>query len=617
MQYKKLQILVYLLFLGGTIQSQCPFTHNGIIEDLSKWNIVSTATTIPISGTNDELSGVTYDFLSDVMVAVSDEQSVTSFTVNNSGLTGTPVNRNFNPSGAGGSECTINVPTQFNDTEAIAHDGRANRFLIAEEREARITVVNFNPLQAGNISFPGSNQSIRLQQNGVNIACNNDGIEAMTVFHDDYNVDYVIVAKQKNKSQVFYFDMPTSFTDQFVEIIPLFDINEIGLPFSIESIHGMTRAGHGLLILASKVDPTITDDGLLPRVIVETDRCGNLLSYIDLEASGVIANTDELEGIIKFPPEDDQVAIGLVGETIGSGSRLIILNKDTDGDGVADINDPNQNNPCVPISCTNFCDETLVDFQNFDGGWGIWNDGGSDARRSSRDRNYANSGRFCARLRDNTNSSVITTDNLNLSAYESLRVEFSYIGRSMDNANEDFWLQISTDGGSSYTSLEEWNKGDEFQNNNREIGVAEFIGPFSSNTKIRMRNDASNNYDWVYIDDVRITGCGSSSAVAETTNNKSLSNETSKKPVAQMSEINIYPNPVSQYLTIETNFSEAQKVTLDLVSASGQLFKREKLIISKGQNTNEMNVTNIPEGMYYIQMYNEVESILKKVSIIH
>ncbi len=70
----------------------------------------------------------------------------------------------------------------------------------------------------------------------------------------------------------------------------------------------------------------------------------------------------------------------------------------------------------------------------------------------------------------------MTTDNLDLSVYSQIEVQFSYYCRSMDKSSEDFWLQISTDGGSSFDTIEEWNRG-----------------------------DASSNQDRVYIDDVIIT----------------------------------------------------------------------------------------------------------------
>lgn len=101
----------------------------------------------------------------------------------------------------------------------------------------------------------------------------------------------------------------------------------------------------------------------------------------------------------------------------------------------------------------------------------------------------------------------MTTDNLDLSAYSQIEVQFSYYCVSMDNSNEDFWLQISTDGGSSFITIEEWNRDDEFLNDERHNETVVISGiSLSSNTKLRFHCDASGNSDWVYIDDVIITG---------------------------------------------------------------------------------------------------------------
>ena len=157
------------------------------------------------------------------------------------------------------------------------------------------------------------------------------------------------------------------------------------------------------------------------------------------------------------------------------------------------------------------CTWNAINRNDFESSWGIWNDGGSDARRGIYE-DFAISGEYAIRLRDNTNASIMTTDDLDLSSYDEIKVAFSYIAVSMDNANEDFWLQISTDGGNSFTTLEEWNRGDEFENEepkSDEVTISDIN--FTNNTQLRFRCDASGNSDWVYIDDVIISGCSGSS----------------------------------------------------------------------------------------------------------
>lgn len=256
-------------------------------------------------------------------------------------------------------------------------------------------------------------------------------------------------------------------------------------------------------------------------------------------------------------------------------------------------------------SPTGGCSNVTVDSNNFESGWGIWNDGGSDARRSSGDAAYSN-GTYSIRLRDNTSTSTMTTDNLDLSSFEDINVAFSYYARSMDNSNEDFWLQVSTNGGSSYTTVEEWNQGDEFVNNVRENDAVTINGPFSANTRLRFRCDASGNSDWVYIDDVVITGCSTS-----TSNTQIVSNNTIKQDIEEELELEfdfeqivVYPNPVRNMLRIQNLPSTAH---VRLLGLSGQVLK-------DAVGENEFDVSTLKAGLYLLQVSVEGETHLYKVS---
>ncbi len=95
---------------------------------------------------------------------------------------------------------------------------------------------------------------------------------------------------------------------------------------------------------------------------------------------------------------------------------------------------------------------------------------------------------------------------MDLSIYSQIEVQFSYYCRSMDKSSEDIWLQISTNGGSSFITIEEWNRDDEILDNERHNETVIISGiSLSSNAELRFRCDASGNQDWVYIDDVIIS----------------------------------------------------------------------------------------------------------------
>lgn len=149
----------------------------------------------------------------------------------------------------------------------------------------------------------------------------------------------------------------------------------------------------------------------------------------------------------------------------------------------------------------------IITDEDFENGWGIFNDGGGDARRSSRDSSFATSGIYCIRLRDNSGAaSSMFTDPFDVSSLTEVVIQFNFIGSSMEN-NENFFVESSTDSGP-------WTiEGDYvFSPGSLSNGVAYTdsvpinVPVGASTMRLRIRCDASGNGDRVYIDDVLIEG---------------------------------------------------------------------------------------------------------------
>jgi arylsulfatase A-like enzyme len=259
------------------------------------------------------------------------------------------------------------------------------------------------------------------------------------------------------------------------------------------------------------------------------------------------------------------------------------------------------------------CTYSVINSEGFESGWGIWNDGGSDARRSSNDAIYATTGTYCFRLRDNTSTSVATTDDLDLTIYEELTVDFGYYPRSMDNSNEDFWLQISTNGGGSYTTVEEWNRDDEFVNNQFYTDQVVIPGPFTSNTRLRFRADASGNSDWVYIDDVVISGCSTSSPLLildDEPSDEKVEPEIISNPILNDLKVTVYPNPFNHQINIKIG-GQFNSAKVELYNLLGQRvgvydgnLQNDKLIIE---------TQDLPSGSYFIRMDIDRKIFTKRI----
>ncbi|MEM1324054.1 MAG: S8 family serine peptidase [Bacteroidota bacterium] len=307
----------------------------------------------------------------------------------------------------------------------------------------------------------------------------------------------------------------------------------------------------------------------------------------------------------------------------GSGATITGLSAGTYDVTVTDANGCTATASAVVNAGGGSCTYTTIDFNDFESGWGIWNDGGSDCRRRSNDAAYA-IGTFCVRLRDNTSTSVMTTDLLDLSTYDELTVDFSYYPRSMDNSNEDFWLQVSTDG-VNYTTVEEWNLNDEFVNDQRYFDTVIIPGPFTANTRLRFRCDASGNSDWVYIDEVNISGCTTAAnsqgplvvytepvaeTPAETTSDRNQPGVAS--PSVQLDNMKLFPNPVRDRLTVAFTLDADANMQLLLTDLNGQTIQLRQLQGVKGEQRLSVETGQLAPGFYFIHLMAGTQRYAKK-----
>ena len=292
-------------------------------------------------------------------------------------------------------------------------------------------------------------------------------------------------------------------------------------------------------------------------------------------------------------------------------SHTFTATDDPDGDG--DDNLTEFMNGTDPLISGGGSGPVTIDDEGFELGWGIWNDGGADARRNNNDAPYANNGSFCIRLRDDDPlSSFMTTNVLDLSLYDELTFDFSYYVSSFENT-EEFWLQISQDGGATYTTIEDWVNTVDFVNDERHDPSLLISGPFTSNCTFRFRCNANRNNDWVYIDDVKIVGtiAAPNSMIINTENPNSLSFEVGantlkeQKLISIISDMRLFPNPTRDHLTIEFVLAEAADVQLVVTDFSGRVVVKNKLNLDMGHQRTEINSTELEEGYYFVQLISE------------
>ena len=168
---------------------------------------------------------------------------------------------------------------------------------------------------------------------------------------------------------------------------------------------------------------------------------------------------------------------------------------------------------CFVSSCTagnNPCETTTeITFDDFQSGWGNWNDGGNDCFIGSYDNGCLdNSQKILLRDNSGTKSSLIS-DTYNLSSYDEITVEFDYLVSSFEY-NEEWFIEFSANNGGSWTQIKQYiRRWDGIANDvcyNESVTVLATNQTFNSQNKLRFRANASGNGDLLYIDNIKVLG---------------------------------------------------------------------------------------------------------------
>jgi hypothetical protein len=279
---------------------------------------------------------------------------------------------------------------------------------------------------------------------------------------------------------------------------------------------------------------------------------------------------------------------------------------DWDQDGYCISEDPNDIDACIPDPDNPACNPcTTHDNAHFESNFNKWNSGGNDCSRVYAPQ-YSNAGNYCVRIQDNSGAaSAMFTNNFNFAGLDNISIAFSFIAVSMET-NEDFVLEVSTNGGSGYTVYESWQSGADFQNNTRyHVNIAVTGITWTNQTRFRLRCDAGANDDRVYIDDVIIKSCLNFPAlqVPDIFIRPDIRNE-GQVMAAGLEDIVLIPNPASSSLFIQGINAEGGNV--DIISASGSLYAGFIL------NGSTIDVSSLPSGLYFLRIQKDGRLVTKR-----
>lgn len=314
----------------------------------------------------------------------------------------------------------------------------------------------------------------------------------------------------------------------------------------------------------------------------------------DSDGDGVSDALDQCPGLddslIGTPCDDGDICT--INDVYDNNCQCAGVYTDVDNDSFCIGEDPNDTNACIPDQNHENCVPCSdIIFDSFESGYGNWNDGGSDAARVMSN---AYTGDYSVRLRDNSSSSMITTDDLDLTNYNEITIDFTYYPLSMES-EEDFFLEVSTNGGGSYSIYKAWARGTDFENSVRyfESVVIDDIA-FTNTTRFRFRCDASSNEDKVYFDDIEVTACFVNMQA------KQAGVEFNKIAVEQSNpEIKVYPNPAKDVLYVDYTAFNQVGAQIMLYDITGKVVK--SLELHEAYNHKQsLDLRDIESGLYII-----------------
>ena len=274
---------------------------------------------------------------------------------------------------------------------------------------------------------------------------------------------------------------------------------------------------------------------------------------------------------------------------------------------------------------------------NFENGLSIWNDGGGDCFLLN-DNDFSNSGNWSVRLRDNSGAaSSLISDRLDFSSVAEVNVSFSFLPESFETG-EDFFLEASTNGGSSFSTIERWIVGTDFSNDSREnASVTIGSSNLSNNTVLRIRCDASGNADLLYIDDLEIETCGSR-VVGQTTDlaiaapqedNDSVIE--SKKVVSTISEIQlnsrdrsedgfsgpitVSPNPSASVIRIDFSSYMGNEISYNVHSINGDILMQGKYDADH-ESIETLSLDQVPSGTYVLRLQTDMGNVIAQKIVV-
>ena len=168
--------------------------------------------------------------------------------------------------------------------------------------------------------------------------------------------------------------------------------------------------------------------------------------------------------------------------------------------------------------------QTILTYDNFNQGFGNWNDPGYRCEllnswwSSCLNGDDDDSGTFSVRLRRNTSSSRLISDQYDFSSYSQVKITYNFATSNAPDSGEGWFIEYSDDNGSNWETVKQYINGVNFTENqcvsNEEVLIepSSTINFNSSQILLRFRNNMNKDNEQLWLDNIKVEGFSSGTA---------------------------------------------------------------------------------------------------------
>jgi hypothetical protein len=95
------------------------------------------------------------------------------------------------------------------------------------------------------------------------------------------------------------------------------------------------------------------------------------------------------------------------------------------------------------------------------------------------------------------------------------------------------------------------------------------------------------------------------------------SNKTVNSSRTIAGNVSLYPTITSGQLTLSVNNPEQGKVDLNIYNQAGALMMKQQIFISKGKRYDQIDVSRLPNGIYFLEFSQAATNQAKKFIVHH